>query len=734
MPSKTWGPSVSTSSGATLTLAYDSITRTGSTAKLVNPRIEFYSKSGWSDTANTIKATGSAVVAQTWSNNTLNGGTKTFACTASPVALSYGSTTPATFTAAVTGVSFFNGDSTTTTYTLNVDMPAIPYDLPVAPASVTASGQSDTQATVSWSYNGTSSAPWDNVHVVRWDTAKAAWYEVATLAWNVQTFTDTTLQADREYRYRVFATNSSGAGPATAAPASVYTTPAAHASLTWAKSGADVVLTWTTTTTLAASTEVQESTDNGQTWTVKAAAIAAGTTTWTHTAPSNTTPHLYRVRPTIGGKTGAWTTSTAVVLLAAPKAPTALTPTGTVDPAGGVTAEWRHNPVDGTDQTAFELQWKYSDASAWTTATGGAGFFTWPTLTRAQTVVFQVRTKGAHADYSPWSDPQAFTTGTRPTSTVSTPDGTPYGTADLAVAWAYYDAEGTPSAASRVTLTRDADAVTVWTASLPGGRSSANCPVPLTDQTAYTLTVTDQDGSGLWSNPAVVHFSTSFVPPPTPLVATSWDDTLGAGVVTITNPDLTDGTVPAVSNQVWRTIGDGRVELIADRVPLNGTILDRTALSHGTTTYTVVAWSATPTSVRSAPAPLTVASCYVWLTGGPGNSVMARLKGNPAVSATKGRPKVLHQFVGRRHPVEFIGAARTAVYKLSGDVDGYGREADELGPWTAWEDIADLPAPLIYRDPLGRWLPVSVSDVEVSHDAQRTRAHVSVTLTVVDHA
>ena len=180
MPSQSWGPSVSTSSGSQLTLAYDAIVVEGATARITNPRISFYSKSGWSDSNNSITARGSLVVDAQVHSGTLNGGTRTWNCTAESVALQYGSTTNATFAAEVYGVSFFNGDQATRTYTMNVTLPARGYDAPAAPTAVAVVRGSDTSHTVSWSNtNPTSaSAPYQELYVDRTENGGTTWSTV----------------------------------------------------------------------------------------------------------------------------------------------------------------------------------------------------------------------------------------------------------------------------------------------------------------------------------------------------------------------------------------------------------------------------------------------------------------------------------------------------------------------------------------------------------------------------
>jgi len=149
--------------------------------------------------------------------------------------------------------------------------------------------------------------------------------------------------------------------------------------------------------------------------------------------------------------------------------------------------------------------------------------------------------------------------------------------------------------------------------------------------------------------------------------------------------------------------------------------------------YKAVTWTDVPTSRESNLIAInTEGSPWVFINGGEGFTQQARIKGNPAVETQLGREKVLHTFAGRTKPVEFIGGARTKVYSLSGDVDAFGMHEDK-GSWTAFETIADLPAPLVYRDPMGRKAFVSIGDVSIKHDAKSELASIDCTLTEVDY-
>jgi hypothetical protein len=127
VPSKVFGPSVSTNSGSALTLYYDGIevSGDGASARLTNPRAVFTFKSGWSDGTNSFTTVNtSAVSGASHGSRSLSGGvSQTFSASSKWVGLSYNGPTYVEYKFQVYGVSFFNGDSSTTTYTFGINLP-----------------------------------------------------------------------------------------------------------------------------------------------------------------------------------------------------------------------------------------------------------------------------------------------------------------------------------------------------------------------------------------------------------------------------------------------------------------------------------------------------------------------------------------------------------------------------------------------------------------------------------
>lgn len=91
---------------------------------------------------------------------------------------------------------------------------------------------------------------------------------------------------------------------------------------------------------------------------------------------------------------------------APPLAPTWLGPMRTIDRSLPVfTAEWQHNPVDGSDQRRWEVQYRSSSAPTWATVgpvNSASQIF--PAPTSPDWYEVQVRTWGDAEDPSPWSE------------------------------------------------------------------------------------------------------------------------------------------------------------------------------------------------------------------------------------------------------------------------------------------------------------------------------------------
>lgn len=736
MPSQTWNNTVGSGSNSTITLAYDSISVSGGSASLVNPRIEFYSRPGWSDSSNYIEGRG-AVTTQRWTNTTLDGGTKTFPLAASSINIAYGSTTATYLEVAVYSVEFFNGGGKTSTFRMDIDLPARPYSLP-NPATNFTNALSGANAYLSWTPNYTGSngaTPWSNQYIDRTETGDwAGATQVAALGWEPTNWTDTTLQPNKRYNYRHRATNPAGSSQYAYAANAPYTKPAAPTAVTAAKqTDGSIQVTFTNKAPWATAFEISDSA-NGTSWTELTSTHAGGT--YTHSSPNSSVTHRYRVR----AKTpdGQWsdysTVSNIVQLQAPPNAPTWLAWIWSVDAREPVTITWQHNPVDTTAQSAYEIQWRSSTNggsswSGWTTTgkvTSATSSRTFAANTFPQNALIdrQVRTWGAHATASPWSASETFRTSARPTAGITYPaSGGTDAAKRITVTWTYADAEGSAQSAWRVVLKTGAGVyIDQWSGS--NANTSFAVPYDLADATSYRVEVTVRDGASVWSLPTEVTFSVAYVPPPAPVFTTSWDEEKAAAILTIGNPDPVAPQPAAVTNNVYR---DGK--LIATGLPLGTTFVDPLPQTgFPGSSYVVEAVSALPSMGPSAPqvlAPTDEINRRFWINGGLGFAKVASFYGNVSRSRTSSLNKSTEHYAGRSLPVETIGEAVSEGFSFSSTV------VQSEDPPAVFHDLARTPTTMCFREPSGRYF-VSLGDVGES-TTQDITANLSLSMTTVDY-
>lgn len=606
----------------------------------------------------------------------------------------------------------------------------VPVDPPAAPTGASVARVSDAQHTVTWSNTSPSSStnPYTNLIVER-SVDGGAWKAVATLG--VVTSYSATTSADHSYRFRVGARNSSGSS-SYAYTSTVYTTPAAPTIGAAAKSGSDIVLTWDHTARYPTGAKVYASQNGG----AYALLATIGTTaeTYTHSSPSTAVTWTYKVTATNGSlKSALSAASNTVLLLAAPNAPTLLAPT-VADAAEAITLQWQHNPTDTTAQTAYELDYRVSGGSWLGTVLSGTTAeehtLTAATLTNGNTYEWKVRTKGDHVDWSPWSDAAPFSTSARPTGTINVPTTT-HGESTLTVEWGYYDAESTAQAQWRATLT---DGTTAEVLPGSGTATEATFTTVLPDASEWDVTVEVRDGAGLWSTPDTVTFTVAYEPPPTPTLAVLYTPETGSAALTVTNPVPVSPEVATDHNDVYRSVDGGTTwVLIGDALPENATMVDPLPLVGGVTLYKVTAVSATPSSATSADVELdttseTVHKSWCFANWGDGFVQGVRLRAGVITNASTSRDKVLQHYSDRPDPVEYAGSPRAHSIAIS------ARLAPTISGESTWDELealADIPAPVCWRDPTGRRVFGSTGAVGVSSEGIEQIG--TVTLTRTDH-
>lgn len=382
---------------------------------------------------------------------------------------------------------------------------------PSAPTGFTVTRVSDSQQTLNWSNPQTASSV-----VVQRSTAGGAWQTLATLSGNVTTFTDKSTTGNQKYTYRVQVKNPS-ASSAWSSSVTVYTTPAAPTGVSAARSGGNVIVSAGSVPPYAAGFDVRDGS------TVIASNVSLP---YTHVAVDPAVPHTYTVRAVRSSPNvlaSAWSSpSNTVQLLTAPNAPTGLVPNGSVWPSDtDVLFRWSHNAVDSSPQSAYELRYRL-DGGAWTTVTGTTAMTRTVTIGVAA-VDWQVRTKGSHPDWSPWSSVATFTIIDRPGVAVVQPAGT-WDASVLVVEWTWFQAQGRPQSGWRFELLNAANEL-VESRDGSGATGFIQAGTRLSEG-MWTVRVQAATGE-VWSAWGSETFTVAFIPPAAPRVSGTWDESSG---------------------------------------------------------------------------------------------------------------------------------------------------------------------------------------------------------------
>lgn len=550
----------------------------------------------------------------------------------------YGSTQSKSVTLSVTKFSSYNPGSVTVKFTVA----ARAYSAPAKPSNVTGSYVAANKVKATWAKVATTGAPVSGFTVAI--RREGGTWSYTKLGSSVTSWTSAVLATG--YRYQV-AVRQEGAGGVSAYVESTYVavTPNAPSNVSAARTNTDdILVSWTGNSSIAGT--------KFEVWdgdTLVGSNISG--TQWTHVAPSLTSAHQYRVREVINGLYSPYSAySGTVQLLSAPLAPTDLSPNGGALPYGStVSVSWEHNPVDTTAQTGFEVRYRLNSGS-WTTLSGTtAAKVTLPVSTVASgtEVEYQVRTKGTHADFSPWSATASFTMLSRPSLTITMPTtvtsdsftATLKSSVTSAVSW---EAEIRFNSVVVQTLTGyGVPPIDVEVTGVPNGTS---------------VSVRARIMTQVWSNWITSASRTvSYTPPATPVLFASWDSANAAVVLTVANPD--NNTVPVVGNAFERRYDGGQWQLLTADPGLDVTVTDYTPALNKHVEYRVgasaetgvIAWSEPVTPTGSFPP-----AHYVNFGDGYGQVVVLRY--NPEQTISPGLETVeLVYFAGQSTPTALIG-------------------------------------------------------------------------------
>lgn len=302
----------------------------------------------------------------------------------------------------------------------------IPPLKPLAPKSMSADRESDNRIGLEWDADSTAGREASNFVVER-STDGGAWSAVATVG-AVEAMADTGTYANHSYRYRVYAKNAAGSA-GYAYSDTVVTTPAAPGTPVGDRMGdGSAKISMANTARNVTATEIQRYEPEYDAWS-EPVILSGRVTSWADaSAPTDATVQ-YRARNVHGEGDDAlaspWTAlSGRIVPKGRPKAPALVSPDARAvvrDDGMAVEVAWRHNPVDGSGQTAAQVRVTWPGGSAIVDVGGAAASAVLDLaligVALNQQFEWSVRTRGAYRgsaapdddNMSPWSEARAMT-------------------------------------------------------------------------------------------------------------------------------------------------------------------------------------------------------------------------------------------------------------------------------------------------------------------------------------
>lgn len=412
-----------------------------------------------------------------------------------------------------------------------------PAVIPVKPSGLTVTRVSDSQQVLDWSGSAVSS-------VVQRRVDGGDWFQVATPAAAVS-WTDVTTSGNRKYEYRV--ANVAGAGQSDwSNTATVYTSPAPVGSVTAVRDGMDILVDVTGLPPYGTAFDVFDG----------AALVGSDVVAWPwlHVAPNPSLTHTYTVVSKRDSLVSVQSSpSNTVQLQAAPNAPSGLTPNGGLVASDEmVRLAWVHNPVDTSAQTVYELRHRPT-GGAWTTVSGTTAEYRDVSLSASSTAYdWQVRTKGDHPDWSPWSAVATVTVVSRPGVAILAPSSG-FDQPVLTVEWSYLQGQSLPQSGWRVELL-DQSMTRLEYREGSGAAGSFLLTTRLAHDRVYTVRVWAATGA-VWSAAASQTFTVAFVEPASAFVDGVWSEATGS--VGLSVGDGRGPVIPDVVNLFPGITGDG---------------------------------------------------------------------------------------------------------------------------------------------------------------------------------
>ena len=240
-----------------------------------------------------------------------------------------------------------------------------PYDI----TGASAVRNSDSKNTLSWTNHAVGARPYDGIYVYR-QIDGGEWSLIATVSGGATSYADASTAANHAYRYRLDPYNGAGTATNYAYTDTLCNTPCAPGKPTVKRSGeTSVSVVMANAANTATTLELQRTTNTGDASKYVDLPPLSGKVENASDSPGGGT-FYYRARNARDSLKSAWSAwSDAVVTICAPAAPTLSSPASGATMAKSSDAieySWKHNPIDGSAQTA-QLRYSTDGGATWAT-------------------------------------------------------------------------------------------------------------------------------------------------------------------------------------------------------------------------------------------------------------------------------------------------------------------------------------------------------------------------------
>lgn len=470
---------------------------------------------------------------------------------------------------------YHNGTSTAST---SVTIERRKWYAPYPPKNPWALRVSDQSQRIGWTPDYTDSNgayPWTGVRIER-KTDGGSWSQIASVSWDVTTWTDNTTSADHAYAYRVRSYNPDATSSYSVADPPLVTTPKAPGSVGVTRTGGtNVSISASGTSGVATQHQVQTSL-NGADWVDR-----GEVTKWPLSVNVGGGTVRARVRSIAEMEDtnklfSGWTVSGTVQTVVAPNAPSVRVGKSVQPKSESTTVSWVKSHPDGSAQTAAQVELVLPDGKVSTANVSGAASSYTQAGPRSATGVWKVRvrTKGLSADWGAWSGYVSFSVYDPPTVSFSAPaSGTVVKQLPMTILWGVSD----PTGVSEQTLTIRNSRGSVAYQRSPGPTAreltlSESTWIPVNGE-KYTVELAVTGGSSL-SSTAQTSFSTAWAGPASPYIEATVDaDQLQ---VTLAASAPASGSLAATKRVTFERIyADGTSATLATMDIAEATMVDR---------------------------------------------------------------------------------------------------------------------------------------------------------------